>query len=114
MGRDEVSKFFKTLLDIPFEAPRDQVSTRKLNQFADLTRCYRTSVTEGAPQDSVWAALQSVTRYVDHERSTRSDSVSVDEARFTSAQFGSGNALKGEAMGLLMPRIKDRVPVLAG
>jgi len=39
MSREEVSKFFKTLLDIPFDAPRDQVSTRKLNQFGDLNRC---------------------------------------------------------------------------
>lgn len=114
MSKEEVSRFFKELLDIPFEAKREDVSTRKMNQFADLNRTYRTSVAEGAPQDSVWAALQSITRYVDHERSSRGgDTVSVDEARFTSAQFGSGAALKGKAMQLLMPRIKDRVPVLA-
>jgi hypothetical protein len=34
-------------------------------------------------------------------------------ARFRSAQFGSGDALKGEAMGLLLPMVKDKVAIPA-
>lgn len=114
MSKEEVSRFFKQLLDIPFDAPSKDVSARKRNQFDDLTRCYRRSVEEGAPAGTAWSALQAITRYTDHERSTRGgNAVSELEARFNSATFGSGNAMKGEAMGLLLPRIKDKVAVAA-
>lgn len=112
MAAAEVSQFFKTLLDIPFDVQSKDVSTRKLNQFQDLNRAYGRSVDEGAEKGSVWAALQAITRYVDHDRTARGGE-SEGEARFASANFGSGDSLKGKAMGLLMPRIADRVPVLA-
>lgn len=107
MAREETSKFFKTVLDIPFEAKPDEVSTRKLNQFSALNNAYRTSVTEGAPDGSAWAALNAITRFVDHDRG------SDDTKRFTSAQFGSGANLKQKAMDLLMPRIQDKVLIAA-
>ena len=113
MAKDQVSNFFKACLDIPFDAKREDISTRKSNQFADLNRAYRTSIQEGAPQGSVWAALQSITRYADHDRSVKSGDVGESVARFQSAQFGSGDALKGKAMGLLMPLIKDKVLINA-
>ena len=113
MAREDTAKLFKQLLDIPFDAKADDVSTRKMNQFRELSSCYSLSVAEGAPRDTGWAALQAVTRYVDHERSSRNGDDSGDDSRFVSAQFGSGAALKGKAMGLLMPLIKDKVPVLA-
>lgn len=111
MAAAEVSQFFKACLDIPFDAPQKDVSTRKLNQFADLNNAYAKSVDEGAENGSVWAALQALTRYVDHDRSARGDD--QGEARFASANFGSGDTLKGKAMGLLMPRIADRVTIPA-
>jgi phage/plasmid-like protein (TIGR03299 family) len=114
MAESEVVALFRKLLDIPADAAAKDISTRKSNQFDDLARAYETSVTEGAPRGTAWAALQSVTRYVDHDRSTRGDDgTSETEKRFVSAQFGSGAQMKGEAWNLLMPRIKDRVPVLA-
>lgn len=113
MAKEEVSKFFKDCLDIPFDVPAADISARKMGQFQDLTSAYRTSVGEGAPAGSAWAALQAITRYVDHDRSTRAGDVSVEQARFASAQFGSGAAVKAKAMQLLLPRIKDKVPVAA-
>lgn len=113
MTREETAKFFKQLLDIPFDAKGEDVSTRKMNQFRELSSAYSLSVAEGADRDTGWAALQAITRYVDHTRSTRGGTNGEDEARFASAQFGSGANMKAEAMGILMPRIKDRVPVLA-
>ena len=110
MSRQQVADFFKDCLGIARDAKSEDISTRKQNQYQDLARSYRTTVDEGA--EGGWAALQAVTRYVDHDRSTRGGA-NEDEARFTSAQFGSGDNLKGKAMGLLMPLIKDRVPVLA-
>ncbi len=114
MVATEVSQFFKQLLEIPFDTKADDISTRKMNQFRTLSDCYRQSVAEGAERDTAWAALQAVTRYVDHDRSSRGDDGDSEASkRFVSSQFGSGAQLKGEAMGILMPRIKDKVAVLA-
>jgi len=114
MAREELSVFFKNCLDIPLDHKPEDISTRKTNQFREVVAAYKTTVGEGAPAGSAWAALNAITRYVDHDRSTRSDTaLNQHEARFTSAQFGSGAALKGKAMSLLMPRIKDRVSVVA-
>jgi phage/plasmid-like protein (TIGR03299 family) len=62
MSAQDTSQFFKTMLDIPFDAKKEDISTRKMNQFTDLSRAYSTSVREGAEKNSVWAALQAVTR----------------------------------------------------
>jgi phage/plasmid-like protein (TIGR03299 family) len=108
MSKDQVSKFFKEILDIPFDAKRDDISARKSNQFSALNNAYRTSVREGAADGSVWAALQALTRYVDHDRTSGSD-----ESKCLSSQFGSGAQLKEQAMGLLLPMVKDKVLVRA-
>lgn len=113
MAKEDVSKFFKELLEIPFEAKKDDVSTRKMNQFADMSRAYSATKRErNSERDDVWTALQAVSRYVDHDRSVRNaDNELV--GRFTSATFGSGDSMKGRAMELLMPRIRDKVLVAA-
>jgi phage/plasmid-like protein (TIGR03299 family) len=111
MTATEVSAFFKSCLDIPLEAKQEDISTRKSNQFRALSQAFNTtrrerSAKQGDPID-VWSALQAVTRYVDHDR------VSINgdqgEKQFFSAQFGSGDALKGVAMELLMPRVRDLI-----
>ena len=93
MAKDDVSAFFKSCLDIPFDVKPADVSGRKLNQFQALSNSYRTTIAEGTAAGSAWAALNAVTRYVDHDRSTRGGET-PDEARLISAQFGSGAALK--------------------
>lgn len=93
----DVSKLFKTLLEIPFDAPKSEVSTRKMNQFADLSRAYSATVQEGTEKGTAWTALNAVTRYVDHDRSTRNG----DEGRFVSAQFGTGATMKAKAVEVL-------------
>lgn len=112
MSAQDVSNFFKTILEIPFDAKKEDVSTRKMNQFADLSRAYSTSVREGAEKNTVWSALQAVTRYADHDRSVQTGGLPESIARFSSAQFGSGDQIKGQAMEILMPLVKDKVPVL--
>jgi phage/plasmid-like protein (TIGR03299 family) len=113
MSATQISEFFKTILEIPFDAKRDDISARKSNQFSDLTKAYSTSVKEGAEKNSVWAALQAVTRYADHDRSVQKGAQLETVARFNSAQFGTGDQLKGKAMTLLLPMVKDRVLVAA-
>jgi phage/plasmid-like protein (TIGR03299 family) len=110
MAREEVSAFFKQLLEIPFDAKAEDVSTRKMNMFDSLGDAYRKSVDEGAEKNTVWAALQAATRFADHDRTVRaSGSASETEARVVSSQLGSGDAFKQKAMNLLLPRIKDKV-----
>jgi phage/plasmid-like protein (TIGR03299 family) len=112
MTREQTAEFFRAMLAIPEDAKPEDISTRKQNQYLELAGAYRKTIGEGAPDNSGWAALQAVTRYVDHDRSTRGGD-SEDAARFESATFGSGNAMKGKAMELLLPRIRELVPVLA-
>jgi phage/plasmid-like protein (TIGR03299 family) len=112
MTAKEVSDFFKAILDIDPNDKWDELSTRKQNQFHALGDAYKVTKKEGHAEDA-WAALQSVTRWVDHDRATKKGEFGEDEARFTSAQFGSGSALKSKAIGLLLPRIKDKVLIPA-
>jgi len=113
MSAQQFVDFFQDILDIPRDAKRDDLSARKANQFDALKHAYATSVDEGAERKSVWAALQAVTRYADHDRSVQKGNQLENVARFNSAQFGSGDQIKGRAMNLLLPMIKDRVPVAA-
>jgi len=102
MSKVQVSNFFKEILDIPFDATADDISTRKQNQFRALNTAYKTSVKEGAPQLSAWAVLNGVTRYVDHDRTS-----GTDEAKFLSSEFGSGTLVKSKAMDLLLAIARD-------
>lgn len=105
MSKEDVSQFFKAILDIPFDAKREDISGRKMNQFQALKDSYHATVQEGTKQLTGWAALNAVTRYVDHSRTTRGGE-SADEARVISANFGSGSQLKAKAVGLLLPSFK--------
>ena len=97
MPSTDTSAFFKSLLDIPFDAKWSDLSARKRNIFDDLRKSYSRTVQEGTPRDTPWCALNAVTRYVDHDRSTRGD---VSDG-FYSAQFGSGDDMKRQAADLL-------------
>jgi phage/plasmid-like protein (TIGR03299 family) len=108
MSKAQVSDFFKACLDIPSDAKRDDISSRKANQFSQLAQAFGVTKKEGAG-DTAWAALNAITRYVDHDRGGAKE----ESKAFSSAQFGSGDALKGKAMGLLMPLIRDKVLVAA-
>lgn len=103
LADDQISKLFKHVLDIPFETSKEDVSTRKLNQFDDLRRAYSHTVREenDTHKGTAWAALNAVTRYIDHDRSTRGNGSDGIEKRFVSAQFGSGAALKAKAVQYL-------------
>lgn len=114
MAENEVVDLFRHLLDIPAQATSKDISTRKNNQFNQLVHAYDISRNERGGDMSAWTALQSVTRYVDHDRSGRGDdSMSPEQKRFVSSQFGSGAELKGKAMAFLMPRIKDKILIPA-
>ncbi len=81
----------------------EDMKTQTKNQLEDLFDCYRITVKEGTPVGTVWATLNAVTRYVDHNRTTRDHSGDGEfMARFASAQFGSGAAMKARAVDYLV------------
>jgi phage/plasmid-like protein (TIGR03299 family) len=105
MTRVEVQSFFATLLDIPADAKPADISTRKKNMAQDLVTAYNTTKRErNSNQDDVWTALQAVTRYVDHDRTVR-NAENETIGRFDSGTFGSGDAMKGQALNLLLPMV---------
>lgn len=107
----DVSNFFKAILDIPFDAKADDISGRKMGQFKALGQAYKETVAEGTQPGTAWTALNSITRWVDHEKSVRgADKV---EAQVLSANFGQGAQIKAKAVGLLMPDLRQPVLIAA-
>jgi phage/plasmid-like protein (TIGR03299 family) len=119
LAQDEVGAFFRMLVDIPRDAKRDatgadKVSTRKWNTLDDIYLSYSDTIAEGTERDTAWALLNAVTNYADHKRGVRNTAgVSETEARFVSANFGTGADLKRDAWQLLAPLVKDRVAIAA-
>ena len=114
MSKDELRDFTRDILDIPRDTEQKDVSTRKQNQRQAIVDALLVSAHErgnaGASDIDAFTALQGITRYVDHDRSVKvNGSGSETIARFDSANFGSGDALKQKAVGLLLPLIRDKV-----
>lgn len=112
MAQADISNFFRAALDIPFDAKESDVSGRKMNQFRALNDAYKATVAEGTERNTAWAALNAITRYVDHS-GVFSSKPEGDEKRFLSTQFGGGADLKSKAVNLLMPLVKDKVLIAA-
>lgn len=110
-SKEDLSSFFKGCLDIPFDAKEADISGRKMNQFRAINASYRETIAEGTQKETAWAALNAITRYVDHS-STYSSKDGNTAERFYATQFGGGANLKEKALGLLMPLVQDKVPAL--
>jgi phage/plasmid-like protein (TIGR03299 family) len=119
LSRVQVQSFFAELLDIPADAKAADISTRKRNIAQELVGAYNVTKRErNTDRDDVWSALQAVTRYVDHDRSVRNaDNEAI--GRFDSGTFGSGDAMKGKALNMLLPMVdaslfrRDKVLIAA-
>ncbi len=100
LTNDQNEQFARKLLGLDNKADAD-INTRKLNQLNDIRSAYAATVAEGTEPNTAWAMLNSITRYVDHDRGTRDMGHGETESRFFSAQFSSGAALKSKAVGML-------------
>lgn len=118
IAAEAVAAYFRSVLDIPLNVTItekdgrlvcDDLSTKKLNQYDALRNAYSATLQEGTEKLTAWSAFNAVTRYVDHARAARGGDGNKDLARFMSAQFGSGAALKTKAYDLLLPLIKDKI-----
>lgn len=108
-----LDEFLKEVVGIQEGVEEEEVSTRKRNQLDQLYSAYHATVAEGTEANTVWTALNAVTRYTDHDRSTHNTEQNAIKSRLSSAQFGSGNTLKTKAWNLLAPLVADKVAVAA-
>jgi phage/plasmid-like protein (TIGR03299 family) len=98
ISRDQTVDLFKSLIFKPGE----KESGRAKVQFEALFASYVETCGEGTEVGTAWTALNAVTRYVDHNRTTRRvDGASEGEARMASSFFGSGAAMKAKALAWL-------------
>lgn len=100
-SQDQLDRYFEQVLPDPLAGP----STRIRNIRREFHRLFE----EGIGHDQIgirhttWTALNAVTEYVDHYRSTRGRSASErNEKRLESAWFGSGAKIKERAWELAL------------
>jgi phage/plasmid-like protein (TIGR03299 family) len=104
MSMDQTEAFIKTLVGVDPNATGDDVSKRSFKIVEKFLQSLETTLLEDGTNDlTAWTALNAVTRYVDHERSTKCtvEKESEAEARLFAAQFGSGAQMKAKAVALL-------------
>jgi phage/plasmid-like protein (TIGR03299 family) len=104
LTKPEIATFIRDVLNIPHDVDYKDLPTRTKNRQNAVVQAMLVSANERAKSLSngadAFTALQAITRYVDHDR---------DADDTESRLFGSGAALKNKALGLLMPRIADRI-----
>lgn len=99
-------KIFQTFLDELYPLPKDQDNTRRINVRTELTNLFEAGPGSDIPgvRGTAWGALQALTDYTTHHRTTRGagdDKKLEREKRLESAWFGSGNALNQKALEFL-------------
>jgi phage/plasmid-like protein (TIGR03299 family) len=93
---------------------RDDMTTNAKTQLDKLFEAYKETVEEGTKVGTAWTALNAVTRYVDHARTTRDHTgEGEDAARMSSSIFGSGAALKQRALDMLRETLGNKVVAAA-
>lgn len=94
--KEAVAKYFETVIPDPQKAdPRKAAATRER-----LLQLFETGKGNALPsvRGTLWAAVNAVAEFVDHERPTRTKSGENEVLkRFESAQFGSGANLRERA-----------------
>lgn len=103
-GEKQMKKFAERLLPTPKDA--ESASSQTLRARETLQNLFETGggqANQPNIRGTVWAAFNSVTEYVDHERPTRvADQNLRAEKRVESVWFGSGGKLKQAAADLLV------------
>lgn len=102
MSRQQTEDFFKKLTKYEEPTPGERVNRRSLNIIDAMMKTYEETLKEGTDGGSAYTAFNAVTRYVDHDRSTKiGENENANMARMASSFFGSGAQLKEQAMELL-------------
>ncbi len=109
MTREQTLKMLAKLVTGKEEVDADDVSGRKKCAMADLVDALSLTLAEPSNEGwNGWTAFNAVARYVDHHRATKrsNEAETAQQARLFSSNFGSGAAIKTQAVRLL----KDLVP----
>jgi phage/plasmid-like protein (TIGR03299 family) len=99
-NQEQLKQFFENLYPDPEEG---KDNTRAKNVREELHRLFEEGIGHDQPaiKGTTWMALNAVTEYVDHHRSTRGkDDIGRMSRRLNSIWFGSGAHLKAEAWNL--------------
>jgi phage/plasmid-like protein (TIGR03299 family) len=99
-SQEQLKQYFEALYPNPEE---DKNSTRAKNVREELHRLFETGIGHDDPaiKGTSWTALNAVTEYIDHHRSTRGkDDTTKASQRLNSIWFGSGAILKAKAWDL--------------
>lgn len=106
MSERDVDAFFRKLAGVKESDDIESKGFGKAKAIIDkLKAAFDVTLNEpGTDEMTAWAALGAVTRFVDHDRSARQtiEGETKNDARFASAQFGSGSVLKAQAVKMLM------------
>jgi phage/plasmid-like protein (TIGR03299 family) len=111
---DIKNKFFEFMVDPSKDesAKAKEISkraeTRRNNKIDEFEKILASPTNQTGTKGTMFSLLQIATEYVDHYRGTRltDDSMTDEQARFESANFGSGDAIKAKAL--------DKILELAG
>lgn len=100
-------KLFATFLDQMFPLPEDKNSSRQLKVREQVTELYEAGPGSDIPgvRGSAWGALQAVTNFTSHHRSTRgagSDEDAKREKRLEATWFGTGDTMNQRALRQLL------------
>lgn len=96
-SRDAVSAYFKTLVPDNVEAEK---TSRTVNIRATMFHNFEHG--KGNNGATWWDAVNAVTEYVDHDRSTRGNGLEKVSNRLESQWFGSGARIKADAWNLAL------------
>jgi len=111
MAKSQTEDFLKRL---SFPKGETEASAAQKSQYDALFRAWAVTATE-TEGNTAWAALNGVTRFVDHDRNTRMKGgvTHKAQAQMSSAFFGTGAALKAQALGALAESGKIDLKALA-
>ena len=113
MSLDQTTDFLRGVF-LGDKKDDEKISTNATNQLESLFDAYRATVKEGTEVGTAWTALNAVTRFVDHGRTTRDHSGEGEaSSRMSSAFFGSGAALKQRAIDMLRETLDKPLLVAA-
>ena len=99
-----LDKLFPKTVKAIDETETEQSSTRRDNILADVLKVYEINDGNAFPEQrgTAYNLLNAVTEYTDHVRTARSnETTSSNQARATSALFGTGNTLKSKALDVI-------------
>lgn len=100
-SQEQLEVFFKNV----FPDPPEGESTRTKNVRQEMFRLFEEGIGHDMPEirHTTWTALNAVTEFVDHHRSTRGKTTAERASnRLESAWFGSGARLKERAWNLAL------------